>query len=1409
MKPLSKNNCEAMKSQIRRGKNRRISRLGILSFLFLLFHTGILMAQPITVVIQTPDGVREVCQGTSTFILTAYAEGGNQNFVSYVWDAAPGMLIPEGDYAIFNNEFSTAPGVYPVSVTVTDSEGNSGTATINITLKQTPTVSITADGPTTFCFGESVDLIASPNNGFNYIWRRGSTEIPGATQPIYTAFESGNYRVRIIAENGCFSLSNLIPVTVNELPAVTASNDGPVCEGAEVQLQGGPDGMVSYAWTSPDNPGFTSALQNPLLTNISPDQAGEYILTVTNVNGCENSASTFVVVDEMPVTPISASSTHPYVCSGTEGTMTLTATGGSGQILRWYTGSCGGTLIGEGNNLIVPLPVETTTYFVLWESGACGQSLCASVTVTVSDPPEISITSTPISCNGQEDATATVNITGGTPPFTILWSTGATANTIENLGPGTYSVSVNDGAGCIVSEGVTIVDPDPIVVTITDVVNPICFGEASGEATANVTGGTPPYAFLWSDGQTTSTATGLTAGTYQVTITDLGGCTATASVTLTNPPQIVIEVVSLINVTCNGSNDGSVTVAASNGTEPYTYAWDHGATGPVADNLAAGDYTVTVTDQNGCEASLTIEITEPEPTQANAGPDQTICLGQTATLTASGGDTYLWNTGETTATIVVSPLLTTTYTVTVMDECGEDTDEVTVFIEEGPLVDLGEDIEVCEGEEVILDAGFFADSEYLWSTGAETQTIVVTESGTYSVIVTNTESGCASSDTIEVIINPLPPAETGPDQTICLGEEVILGPADPVPSPTSTYFWTSVPEDPSLTEPTISNPTISPTVTTVYTLVEIFIDTGCENENSVTITVVGEAPDPGEDQTICQGESVTLGPETINPGSTYYWTSSNPEEVFDAQVPNPVVTPQVTTTYTIHEVVGECTFTATITITVNPAPEADAGTDKEICFGESVVIGPDDFEPNPTSTYFWTSVPEDPSISDPTISNPTVSPEVTTVYTLTETFIQTGCTNQNSITVTVHLLPEVIIAEDASICEGESIPIGDPEAPSDYSFEWTSDPEGFESSESNPTVSPEVTTTYYVTVTNAFGCQSTGEVTITVNPAPDAEVSDDIVFCSEEEIEPVHIGGEAVEGYAYSWTSDPEGFTSTESNPIVIYTGTTPITYFLTVTDEIGCTSEYTVTLSLSDLVLTAEDPDICDDQETLFLGGFVDVEGGRQPYHFQWFDNQSNLLNETPDFVAVAPFLQNYIVVVIDADGCTRLETIEVTLKPTPQVSLQVDPPGNAYFGQTITFTAVPGNYDNYEFFVDGVSVQNGTSNILRSSELRNGQVVYVIATLDECTGQSEPYTVSISGLPNAFTPDRDGINDIFGKDQKLTIFNRWGQAVYEGTEGWDGTHNGRNVSPGTYYYILEIVDHNNQKTVHKGSVTVIRHRE
>ena len=1385
------------------------SRLGIISFLCLLFCTTAVFGQPITVLIQTPDGAREVCQGPSSFILTASAQGGNQEFVTYTWSASPGMITPVGDYAIFNNSFSAIPGNYVISVTVLDSYGNSGTGSITITLKATPTASITANGPTTFCLGESVTLTASPANSFQYLWRRGITDISGADQPNYTATEDGNYRVRITAENGCFSLSNIIAVTVNPLPDVSASNNGPVCEGQSVQLTGGPSGLASYSWTSPTNPGFSSNLQNPVISNITSVQAGTYTLTVTDANGCRNTASTLVVVNPVPTPPVSASASQTNICSGLSGQLTLTANGGSGQLLRWFQGSCGGTEIGQGNNISVAFPTVTTTYFVRWETAECGQSVCASVTVNVTQAPILNTSSTPISCAGLANGTATVNISGGTPPYSILWNTGATTASISNLAQGTYTVTVTDVAGCIVSRDVTVSEPEPIVLTFTNVEVPKCNGGADGRATVVVNGGTPPFSYLWSNGQTTQTATALAAGTYQVTVTDQAGCIESASITINPPPVLAINTVSLTHVLCHGQSTGAVRVVAINGTEPYTYLWNTGQSGPELINIPAGTYSVTATDANGCQAILSIVINQTPPLIVSAGADQTICTGQSATLTGTGANTYVWSTGETTASIEVAPLVTTTYSVTGTTECGQATAQVTVFVNESHVVNLGNDVEVCQGPQLTIDAGAFANVSYLWSTGDISRTITVTTTGIYWVRVTNTGNGCIGSDTIAVIINPLPPAETGPNQTLCFGQEIRLGPTNPPPSPTSTYMWTSVPPDPSLVQPTISNPTVRPLVTTVYTLVETYLNTGCQNTRSVTITLVGAAPDPGPNQTICQGQSVTIGPATPNPGSTYYWTSSNPNEVFDWQIPNPVVTPQITTTYTIHEVAGQCTFTATVTITVNPAPQANAGTDKQICRGETIMIGPEVFVPNPASTYLWTSVPPDASISNPAISNPLVRPLVTTVYTLIETFTATGCSRQNSITVTVNEIPVALVASDATICQGTSINIGSPNAPQALTYQWTSVPAGFLSNLSNPQVSPTVTTTYYLEVTTAAGCKGFAEVTITVNPAPVPNVSPDILFCSQAEVQPVNIGGAPVAGLVYSWTSNPPGFSSNEANPLVTLTGTSPVTYILTATNQFGCAAVFTVRVSISDLRVVTVNPSLCENEASLNLGSLATVSGGKPPYTYRWTDPAGNQLSTTSNFVASPPFFNSYRLQVTDADGCSRTQTINLVLWPAPIVQLLVNPTGTAFIGQIVTITALPAGFLNYEFFVDGVSVQSGNSNFYSSYMLRNGQVVAVRATtVDGCSSTAQPVTMVISGLPNAFTPDGDGINDTFGRGYQLVIFNRWGQTVYQGTEGWDGKHNGRNVSPGTYYYILEVDYENDEKTVLKGSVTVIRHR-
>ncbi|HSV76941.1 MAG TPA: gliding motility-associated C-terminal domain-containing protein [Bacteroidales bacterium] len=1433
-------------------------KLGIVFRLMLvgfLINIGIAGANPISVVIQTPDGSRDVCQGPSTFILSAVATGGSMNFVNFVWSGPPGSIIPVGDYAIFNNSMAAAPGTYNIGVTVFDDEGTSGSATITITLLETPVVTTSAGGPTNFCLGGSVLLSGSITSGLTFNWRWNMVDIPGANQPTFSASQSGIYRLRVTSGEGCSSLSNGISVTVHDLPIATASSNSPLCEGSTLELYGGPSGMLTYSWSSPTNPMFTSTDQNPLIPGITPAVAGNYILVVTDGNNCQGTAAVRVDVDAIPTPPTTASASRTQICTGATGNLTLTATGGSGQVLRWYSGSCGGVLVGTGNNLVIPFPVSTTTYYASWESGTCGQSACASVTVQVEDPPILQIVTSPISCTGFNDGEATVLISGGFPPYSISWTTGATTPSIINLIAGTYTVTVTDAAGCRSTASITLTDPIPLTANFINLINPICVGSSTGSATVQASGGTPPYSFLWGNGQTTATASGLPAGTHQVVVTDDNGCNLTASVTLSDPIPIVINATTLVHVATYGMSTGQLTVEAVNGTAPYTYVWAHGPTGPALTNLPAGFYTVTVTDANGCRAVATFEIRQPPPIiitvtggtgricyPANRVPDSDFTQLSTVVTGGSGAFTYLWSSVPADLSLVgqtnianprVSPLVTTTYNLVVEDVAAPGIQyfaSITITVSNQVFAFPGASSTICHplnGGSQILGASPPASGgsgvfTYLWSSAPTDASLVgqatnpnplvaPNQTTTYTLTVTDSE-GCVQTGQITITVRPALDVAINPtNPIICnplnngevLLQAVVSGGTGPF-----VYSWSPAT---GLSNPAVSNPIASPSVTTIYT-VTVTDANGCTDLATTTITVSSALnANAGPDRTVCNRQTVVLGGTPAATGGsgagfTYLWTPaaglSNPT------LPNPTLMATTTQIFTLQVTDSQgCIATDQVTITVNPVVLADAGPDIGLCIGTSAIIGPGAVAP--LRSYAWTSAPPDPSISNPNIANPTVSPSISTLYFLTVTDLTTGCTNRDTVRVTVQANPSVVIIPNSVICSGQSINIGNPLDPPGLIYTWWSSPPGFLSTLANPTVSPTTTTTYFVRVLNAFGCEATGQVTITVNPLPVAVVANDTVFCSVAQIVPIAIGGPTVANHTYSWTSNPPGFTASIANPNVTFSGTTPIVYHLVVTNQFNCTARDSVRISLSDLVLDASDPLVCQAVGQINLGNEVSVTGGVGPFVYQWFDHLNNLLFTGQNFVAQPPYLPFYQVRVTDNNLCSATENITIQFLPEPLVDLVINPPGRVYLGQIVTFSAFPSDLSNYDFFVDGVLVQSGALNSFSSKDLTHGQEIYVVATTAfGCLVISNTVILNISPLPNAFTPDGDGINDLFGEGVHLTIFNRWGLLVYEGTTGWDGTHKGRNVSPGTYYYIWRpdgVVD---QESAFRGSVTVIRNR-
>ncbi|HRR12348.1 MAG TPA: hypothetical protein P5139_10080, partial [Tenuifilum sp.] len=252
-----------------------------------------------TVTIVPSGGQTQVCQSSGSFTLTIqtkYGVGDLGNY-TYTWSGDTHVLtiVPPGDVAILNTNLPAT--TYNFTCQVEDEGSNIATDNISIEILQSPTASISTTDPTTFCQGGSALLEAVTGVNYAYHWRKDDADISGATSDQYSATSTGSYLARVtLTTTGCSKLSNKINITVNPLPNATASNDGPACYNGTINLTSTPNGMVSYNWSSNSTIPFTSTDQNPSITNVTPGNSGDYTVTVTDGNGCVNSAQTTVLV---------------------------------------------------------------------------------------------------------------------------------------------------------------------------------------------------------------------------------------------------------------------------------------------------------------------------------------------------------------------------------------------------------------------------------------------------------------------------------------------------------------------------------------------------------------------------------------------------------------------------------------------------------------------------------------------------------------------------------------------------------------------------------------------------------------------------------------------------------------------------------------------------------------------------------------------------------------------------------------------------------------------------------------------------------------------------------------------------------------------------------------------------------
>ncbi|MEO8150644.1 MAG: T9SS type A sorting domain-containing protein [Bacteroidia bacterium] len=674
------------------------------------------------------------CFGGNNGSITANPSGGTPAY-SYSWSNGATTQTTTGLTA----------GTY--TCIVTDSHGC--TNFVIVTVSQPPQLFITETHVNVSCkFGSngSIDItLAGGTPPFSYIWSNGST-----TEDI-GSLNALAYFVTVTQGNGCtqvFGINVTEPTAISVVPAVTNPTSGNPTGGAiNLTVTGGTPGFT-YLW----NNGSTSQNRSSL-------SAGTYTVVVTDANGC---TKTVIIVLTLQCN-LSAVNTviQNASCFKNNGIVTVTPSGGTSYTYAWQTSPVQTTATGTG------LAYGLNSYCIITDASGCTKIDTVVVPLTTS----IGCTLTSpnlgggknISCNGGSNGSINTSITGDPGPFTYLWSNGATTANLTGLPAGAYTLTVTTGSGgCTNTSFITLTQPSAINAT-TSGVNPSCGGN-NGSATVAVSGGTGPYSYSWNTVpiRTTATITGLAAGAYTVTVTDANGCTKSKSVTLINAAGLTVTGV-VTNAKCNGTATGSIDITPAGGTAPYTYLWSTGHTTQDRLNvLAAGTYTVTVTDSKGCTGQFSATITQPAVITATSTSTNVSCFGGnngTASVTPSGGTpgyTYSWNTVPTKTTAAVTGLKKGTYTCLITDSKGC-VKSVTIVITEPSALSIAiskTNVTVFGGNNGTATANVVGGTppySYSWSTAPvqTNQTATGLIAGTYTVTVTDSK-GCTKSATVTI-----------------------------------------------------------------------------------------------------------------------------------------------------------------------------------------------------------------------------------------------------------------------------------------------------------------------------------------------------------------------------------------------------------------------------------------------------------------------------------------------------------------------------------------------------------------------------------------------------------------------------------------------------------------------------------
>ena len=1047
---------------------------------------------------------------------------------SVLLDLGPDLEFCQGDSAVL--DATTAGSTYEWqdgSTNPTYTVTTSGTYWVNVTtgsVIESDTVNVIVNNTSNFSFGPDftactgdIVILSGFTPDASYLWNDGTTSsFLYITQP-------GTYWLEVDL-NGCLH-SDTVEVSFVPSISVDLGPNQNICLGDQVNLNAFiNDPTVTYAWQD----GTTTS-------TYTVTQTGTYHVTLDN-GVCPTSDTIEIFVNSTSAIDLGPDTNF---CTGESIVLDSNLPGAT---FSWQDGSTGATFTVN----------QTGWYWVTATIGTCSDT--DSIYITETPTPTINLGLDQSLCDGDS-----IELDAFYPGATYLWNDGSTNSTNWVSQSGSYSVIV-DLNNCTFTDNVQITSSNTPNFNLGNDTS-LCEGESF-----LLSGFTPGATYLWQDGSTNSNFTVTQSGTYILEV-NINGCSSLDTLIASFTSSPIIDLGPDVFV-CTGD---SIFLDAS--FPGAIYNW---STGSTSNGIYASqnDQYIVDLDLNGCTYSDTITITLTDSPNFSLGNDTNLCQGESLILSGlTPGANYLWQDGSTNSDFTVTQ--TGTYYLTVDLNGCDATDSIQVNFTLSPIINLGPDQAICDGDSLLLDASFIGAS-YQWSTGSTNSSISVDQTGTYTVDLDL--NGCTFTDSISITVNNVSSFNLGNDTTLCQGETLVLS---GFTAGATTYLW----QDGS------TNSFYNVTQSGQYHLT---VDlNGCFTEDTIDVQF---DPSPiinlGPDQAICDGDSLLL--DASFPGANYLWsTGSTNSSIFVDQ----------TGTYTVDLDLNGCTFTDSISITVNNVSSFNLGNDTTLCQGETLVLS--GFTAG--ATYLW----QDGSTNS--FYNVTQSGQ----YHLTVDL--NGCFTEDTINVQFDPSPIINLGPDQAICDGDSLLLD--ASFTGASYQWST-------GSTNSSIYVDQTGTYTVDL-DLNGCTFTDSISVTVNNVSSFDLGNDTTLCQGETL--VLSGFTA--GATYLWQNG-----STNSFFNVTQSGQ----YHLTV-DLNGCFTEDTINVQFdpSPIINLGPDQFICEGDSILLNAFYLGA-------NYLWQNN-----NTTSSIWASQPGLYY---VQLDLNGCSFIDSIQITVGNVANINLGND---------------------------------------------------------------------------------------------------------------------------------------------------------